>query len=160
MKGKQKSIFLNKHRAITRKVHDYLFKNNLISHTHGLKLITMYRLFLNELDEEVPEGMKIRDYIHNLYENRSYSFLQSIMDRPDIPPSVWKELKKRVFETYGKVCLCCGSTEHIAVDHIKPYSRFPELCIEFDNLQPLCISCNGRKGNRIIVDYRNKVLIS
>lgn len=154
MGNKEKSTFLNKHRAINRKVSDYLFNNKLIPNTYGLKQNEMYRLFLNELDEEVPEGMKIRDYIHNLYENREYSFLQSIMSRPDIPPSVWKGLKKRVFETYGKQCLCCGSTEFITVDHIKPYSRFPELCIEFDNLQPLCRSCNSRKGNRIIVDYK------
>ncbi len=159
MRGKKKSIFLNKHHAINRKVRDYLLKNKLISTTHGLKQNEMYKVFLNELDEEVPEGMKIRDFIHTLYENRTYSFLQSIMDRPDIPPSIWKELKRRVFETYGKQCLCCGSTEHIAVDHIKPYSRFPELCIEFDNLQPLCRSCNSSKGNRFVVDYR-KVLIS
>ena len=150
----KKSILHNKLRSVNRKVRDYLYKNKLIHTTHGLKQNKMFLLFLNELDERVPENMSIRDFTLLLYDEKKYNFLQAVINRPDIPPKVWKELKKKVYDTYGKICLCCNSTENISVDHIKPYSRFPELCIEFDNLQPLCRSCNSSKGNKIIVDYR------
>ena len=152
--NKKKSIFLNQLRAVRRKVKDYLYKHRIISTMNGLRQNKMFILFLNELGEEVPKNMSIRDFTILLYNEKKYNFLQAVMNRPDIPPSVWRELKKRVYETYGKICLCCNSTENISVDHIKPYSRFPELCIEFENLQPLCRSCNSSKGNRIIVDYR------
>ena len=152
--GKSRGILHTKLRSVNRKIRDYLYKNKIYYDNHGVKQNKLFSMFLEELDESVPPGMSIRDFTLELYESRKYSFLQAIIDRPDIPPKVWKELKQRVFDTYGKVCLCCGSEEHIAVDHIKPYSRFPELCIEFDNLQPLCRSCNSSKGNRDIVDYR------
>lgn len=150
----KKSTYLNHLRSTRRKVMDYLYKNKLIHSNHGLRQNKMFILFLNELGEEVPDNMSIRDFTVLLYNEKKYNFLQAVVDRPDIPPMVWKELKKRVYDTYGKICLCCSSTENISVDHIKPYSRFPELCIEFENLQPLCRSCNSSKGNRIIIDYR------
>ena len=150
----KKSTYLNHLRSVRRKVKDYLYRHRIISTTHGLKQNKMFILFLNELGEEVPNKMSIRDFTILLYNEKKYNFLQAVVDRPDIPPKDWKELKKRVYDTYGKICLCCSSTENISVDHIKPYSRFPELCIEFENLQPLCRSCNSSKGNRIIIDYR------
>jgi|LakMenEpi03Aug12_release.lakeMendotaPanAssembly.Ray.scaffolds.fasta_scaffold1103410_1 hypothetical protein len=152
--GNNKSSQLNKLKAIRNKCLLYLIRNNIIISLHGLKQNEIFRLFLTEIGEEVPNGMSIKNFMYELYDSRKYSFLQSIMSRPDIPPIVWKNLKKQIFNKYGKVCLCCGSTEHISVDHIKPYSKFPELCIDFDNLQPLCRSCNSIKGNRKIVDYR------
>lgn len=154
MGNKKKSSQLNKLKAIRNKCIFYLKQNNIITSIHGLKQNKMFWLFLTEVGEEVPNGMSVKEFMYELYDSRKYSFLQSIMSRPDIPPSVWKNLKEQVFKEYGKVCLCCGSTEHISVDHIKPYSKFPELCIDFNNLQPLCRSCNSIKGNRKIVDYR------
>lgn len=68
----------------------------------------------------------------------------------------WKDLRFRVFTTYGKKCMKCRSIKNIQVDHIKSVSRFPELKYEFDNLQVLCEFCNSKKGNNFITDYRNK----
>jgi hypothetical protein len=115
----------------------------------------MYRIFLKEINEYVPENKSLRDYMFDLYESSKYSFLMAIINRPDIPPRTWRELRKKVFETYGEICLKCLSTDNICVDHIKPYSIFPELCIEFNNLQPMCRSCNSSKGNKHFIDYRN-----
>ena len=50
--------------------------------------------------------------------------------------------------------MCCGSKEHINVDHIKPRSSYPELSLEFDNLQVLCAGCNLEKGGEGETDYR------
>ena len=67
---------------------------------------------------------------------------------------VWKQLCKQVYSTYENRCMACGTVEKLSVDHIKPISFYPELGETFSNLQILCRSCNSKKGNRKIVDYR------
>ena len=62
------------------------------------------------------------------------------------------DVKKYVFDKYGKKCLKCGSEECISLDHIIPVKKGGKN--ELDNLQPLCKSCNSSKGHKII-DYRN-----
>ncbi len=56
-----------------------------------------------------------------------------------------------LFKRYGRICLCCGSKFKIQIDHVIPLSRggtnWP------DNIQPLCKSCNCKKGTKTI-DYR------
>lgn len=55
-------------------------------------------------------------------------------------------------EKYGNKCLCCGATDNsLTMDHIIPVSEGGSSNIE--NIQPLCQSCNSRKGIQII-DYR------
>lgn len=53
---------------------------------------------------------------------------------------------------YDNKCLCCGRNDiTLTVDHIVPVTRGGSSNI--DNLQPLCLSCNSRKGDKTI-DYR------
>lgn len=59
----------------------------------------------------------------------------------------WRDL----CDFYGNVCLSCGADKNITVDHVKPLSIGGTNTI--DNLQPLCGSCNYRKGKKEI-DYR------
>lgn len=59
----------------------------------------------------------------------------------------WNELCQQ----YDYCCAACGSDQDLTVDHIVPLSRFGSNSI--DNIQPLCRSCNSRKGVRTI-DYR------
>lgn len=59
----------------------------------------------------------------------------------------WRDL----CDFYGNVCLSCGTDKGITVDHVKPLSIGGTNTI--DNLQPLCGSCNYRKGKKEI-DYR------
>ena len=72
----------------------------------------------------------------------------------------WKALKSRVFATYGYRCMKCGTLprdkRNSNVDHIKPRKYFPELALEFDNMQVLCGRCNKDKANGTAVDYRPK----
>jgi 5-methylcytosine-specific restriction endonuclease McrA len=56
-----------------------------------------------------------------------------------------------LLDKYGRRCLACGSTENLTKDHIVPLSKGGSNSI--DNLQPLCISCNARKGKKQ-TDYR------
>lgn len=68
--------------------------------------------------------------------------------------SAWKTLRYRVFETYGRKCLLCGTDqETLHVDHIKPRSLFPELELDINNLQVLCATCNQGKSNRFTTDW-------
>ena len=62
----------------------------------------------------------------------------------------WTELK----ETYNYTCLCCGKQEpdiKLTPDHVIPLTKGGSNTI--DNIQPLCITCNKRKGTKK-TDYR------
>ena len=63
-----------------------------------------------------------------------------------IRKTAWERIKRE----YGFACANCGRKEpeiKLTRDHIRPLSRggmdIPE------NIQPLCIECNLRKGNSI-----------
>ena len=58
----------------------------------------------------------------------------------------WKSLRRKVFHEYPAYCGRCGSKKQLEVDHIKPRSKYPELALDFDNLQILCSTCNLKKG--------------
>lgn len=67
----------------------------------------------------------------------------------------WAVLRYRALLEYGKQCMNCGETEgQMHVDHIKPRSKYPELALEFSNLQVLCKPCNLGKGAWDETDFR------
>lgn len=71
----------------------------------------------------------------------------------------WRRLRYRVLLKYGSRCQCCGASPpfvDIHVDHIKPASKYPELMLDFDNLQVLCLDCNFGKSNVYETDHRQK----
>lgn len=71
--------------------------------------------------------------------------------------AAWQELRARVLDHYGRKCLRCGKTSGpIQVDHIKPRSLYPELRLEFRNMQVLCHACNMEKG-QTTEDYRSRL---
>lgn len=51
-----------------------------------------------------------------------------------------------ILKAHNGACVECFSTEDIAIDHIVPLSKGGPNTL--DNVQPLCRSCNSRKGNR------------
>lgn len=57
-----------------------------------------------------------------------------------------------VCNKYGNKCLCCGKADtKLTLDHVIPLSKGGGNSIE--NVQPLCFSCNSKKGTKHI-DYR------
>src|SRR5690606_21842035 len=67
----------------------------------------------------------------------------------------WRELRYQVLKHYGRKCMLCGCTSgEMHVDHIKPRSKYPELALEFTNLQVLCRPCNLGKSNWDETDWR------
>lgn len=66
----------------------------------------------------------------------------------------WRE----ILFLYENKCLCCGKcgdTVKITVDHVIPLIAGGKHST--DNVQPLCFSCNSRKGRKTI-DYRGDLL--
>ena len=53
-------------------------------------------------------------------------------------------------------CLCCGKERKMTIDHIVP---IPEGKTVIENIQPLCNSCNARKGKQTI-DYRTQEFVT
>lgn len=61
----------------------------------------------------------------------------------------WEWIK--LLDKYKHLCLWCGSTSKLSADHVIPLSRNGHNSI--DNIQPLCRSCNSKKGTKIL-DFR------
>lgn len=84
--------------------------------------------------------------------------LQKKLDRQEFYKSrEWRELRYLVLSHYKNICMCCGARPPdvvLHVDHIKPISLFPKLCLVFNNLQILCEQCNLGKSNLDMKDFR------
>ena len=69
----------------------------------------------------------------------------------------WRKLRYKVIKHYGGTCMICGASGKgvvISVDHIKPRSLYPELELDFDNMQVACMPCNMGKSNIDFTDWR------
>lgn len=67
----------------------------------------------------------------------------------------WRKLRYRVLRDQPHKCACCGSVEQpFHVDHVKPRFKYPELELDYDNLQILCEDCNMGKGGWDETDWR------
>ncbi len=107
------------------------------------------------MDRSVLSWLKYRENSHriNKSKNRIISMSFKLTD------SNWQEMRLLAIGIYGRVCMKCGASGRktvIEVDHIKPRSRHPELCLDLSNLQTLCSKCNRQKGNGAPDDYRNE----
>lgn len=59
----------------------------------------------------------------------------------------WRELRYRVLKDNPRRCMLCGAENTcLHVDHVKPISKFPELKLDYNNLQVLCEECNMGKS--------------
>lgn len=68
----------------------------------------------------------------------------------DLTAKQWCLIK----QSFGNVCLCCGVSgdqSKLEIDHVIPLAQGGEHTAS--NIQPLCRSCNARKGDKAI-DYR------
>ena len=66
----------------------------------------------------------------------------------------WKELKKK----YNYSCVMCGRKEpeiKLTIDHIIPISKRGTNWIS--NIQPLCRSCNSKKGKKVDYNFINAI---
>lgn len=65
----------------------------------------------------------------------------------------WERMCARVHDEDGRICLWCGHGEANAVNHNKPWSRFPKLRMTRSNLASVhgvegCPHCPVREGGK------------
>ena len=118
---------------------------------HFDKFLTLFHAYFESNSES--KGLvyfiynQIKENTESFYEGKSRRYLACLYtSRADV--------KKAVFDIHGDLCLRCGTSKDISLDHIIPVCHGGENTIE--NLQPLCIYCNSRKSDKII-DYRKEV---
>lgn len=118
-----------------------------VSSPHGMGYKAGGIAILKQLGFENPKKPKARKKKNDV---NSDEFLASYE---------WRKLRMKVLEKFGARCQCCGRSRadgiSIHVDHIKPRRKYPELALEFDNLQVLCNECNHGKGNWSETDWRD-----
>jgi 5-methylcytosine-specific restriction endonuclease McrA len=61
-------------------------------------------------------------------------------------------LPKELRRLYSQPCAACGSMEDQSLDHVIPISKGGRHSI--GNLQTLCLTCNVKKANRTIMEWR------
>ena len=68
----------------------------------------------------------------------------------------WIDMRRRVapvvYKKYKARCYYCGSPDNMTIDHVHPLSRGGSNNIE--NLVPACRSCNSRKQNKTVEEWR------
>jgi 5-methylcytosine-specific restriction endonuclease McrA len=70
-----------------------------------------------------------------------------------VPGTITGRQLLRLYAEYENRCVCCGKKGKLGPDHVIPLSRGGSNFI--NNIQPMLLSCNLRKGNRS-TDYRFK----
>lgn len=72
----------------------------------------------------------------------------------------WRQVRYFALRRADGCCQCCGARampdNPLHVDHIKPRYTHPELSLDPDNLQVLCVDCNMGKGAWDDTDWRSK----
>lgn len=71
-------------------------------------------------------------------------------------PGVTERDWKRLVARYGGCCAYCGTPGGTSVDHVVPLSRGGRHSI--GNVLPACKPCNSSKGNRLLIDWRTRIL--
>lgn len=97
------------------------------------------------LNKELKVGNKKADSFHNL-------LISSLMYN-EVRTYIYPKFLKKIGV---KTCVYCNANfaitdengvAYYTVDHWKPKSKYPFLCISFFNLVPCCFSCNRNKGD-------------
>ena len=121
------------------------------------KQVNRYQQRLSELRryKEISTDLRL---VYNalifLGRKRYIEFQQKLRNQPRVDAQKYignKKVRGLVFNKYGEICLRCGTTEKISIDHVIPI--YKGGLNEMDNLQPLCKSCNSWKGIKVI-DFR------
>jgi hypothetical protein len=59
---------------------------------------------------------------------------------------LWQKLRNEALRRYGRICMRCGRTGgQMHIDHINPWSEFPDQRYDPGNLQVLCRDCHAWK---------------
>ena len=93
-----------------------------------------------------PETLRLSTVVSNANKNAKR------LGRPGI---ITLKQFRALLKKFGNVCVCCGRSGKLGVDHVKPLSKRGNNVVS--NIQPMLPSCNRRKRNKYI-DYRPQAL--
>ena len=75
-----------------------------------------------------------------------------------------KDFRKRYFEinpqTYNNLCPYCVINSSNTTEHILPKDTYPEYAVNVKNLIPGCSECNSAKGEDVLDEHGNKIVIN
>lgn len=145
-----KSIWCNRIRLAMKHVYRFARENRIsLNRLKQKELIYQYAQSLDKSESFIiaknAKQWLYDYYIDNLKSDNSDCFYLS---------KEWRIIRLKILNKYGYICMKCGSTELMHVDHIKPRSLYKHLELCEDNLQVLCQKCNIGKSNRSQIDYR------
>jgi 5-methylcytosine-specific restriction endonuclease McrA len=60
----------------------------------------------------------------------------------------YRRARLKVLVRDGHVCMYCGTSEELTIDHVLSIKHHPELAMDLDNMVIACKPCNSRKGAR------------
>lgn len=113
-----------------------------------------------ELSEQETLGVDEKTWLINLYHSGTNEIIQK-EDYAFYSSKEWRALREWALNHYGRKCMhpkCkfgpIKSDTDLHIDHIKPKAKFPDLALDKDNVQVLCVLCNRTKSDRGMKDYR------
>ncbi len=126
--------------------------------TNGpMKMATLKELGFDP-DLPPPPNRVLREILANPSKAKPFYILRSSFYDSD----EWRDVRYRTIKKYGACCQCCGARasreKPIHVDHIKPRSKYPELALDLENLQVLCVDCNVGKRAWDETDWRIEIV--
>lgn len=107
----------------------------------------IYRL----LNLEKVKGKEKKYYKNNPEKIRAKSMKRHAAKRGAGGRGVTAEQWIDIVNKYDGKCLCCGIYKKMTMDHVIPLIKGGDH--DVNNIQPLCQSCNSKKGVKTI-DYR------
>jgi len=60
----------------------------------------------------------------------------------------YRRARVKVLNRDGHVCIYCGTSEDLTIDHVLSIKNHPELAMDMENMVIACKICNSRKGSR------------
>lgn len=140
-------------------------KANKLGHSYRCKLCAIAHVGQWQKDNPEKKRANSRNWVANNKDAHRKNNKQWAINNPDYNKTY--KLKRRASEKsngvyfisdkeykriYSSSCFYCGSTQRIEADHIIPVSRGGNTSI--GNLVPACRSCNAKKSNRFIMEWR------
>jgi len=140
---------------INRKMNAYLKKKGVFRpyNQKFLEKVELFRRLIGINPCKLSQHQAYR-WLLSIWEDGSNEIIKKTGSSNFYLSDAWIDLRWRVIEAYGYNCMKCGSKHNIHVDHIKPRSIYPNLELDFNNMQILCKGCNFKKSNKNCVDYR------